>query len=81
MIRELAILQRKYGVQPGLEGGEGETFVLDCPLFDRRIEILSSETHWKGDAGYLEILNAHLAQRNSPHYGRSTIIKFHAAAA
>lgn len=59
-IRDLAELHAKYGVNPGLEGGEGETFVLDCPLFDRRIEVVSSKKHWKGDSGYLEILDARL---------------------
>jgi diphthine-ammonia ligase len=62
-IRDLARLQAKYGVNPGLEGGEGETFVLDCPLFDRRVEIVSSRKHWKGDAGYLEILDARLVSK------------------
>ena len=62
-IRDLARLHTKYGVNPGLEGGEGETFVLDCPLFDRRIEVASSKKHWKGDAGYLEILDARLVAK------------------
>jgi diphthine-ammonia ligase len=62
-IRDLAALQKRYGVNPGLEGGEGETFVLDCPLFDRRIEVVSSRKHWKGDAGYLEILDARLVSK------------------
>ena len=62
-IRDLARLHTKYGVNPGLEGGEGETFVLDCPLFDRRIEVVSSRKHWKGDAGYLEILDARLVSK------------------
>jgi len=62
-IRDLAGLHEKYGVNPGLEGGEGETFVLDCPLFDRRIRVLSSKRHWKGDAGYLEILDARLVAK------------------
>jgi ABC transporter with metal-binding/Fe-S-binding domain ATP-binding protein len=64
-IRDLAELHAKYGVNPGLEGGEGETFVLDCPLFDRRIQVTSSKKHWKGDAGYLEILDAHLVAKDS----------------
>ncbi len=63
VIRELARLHERYGLNPGLEGGEGETFVLDCPLFDRRIEILSSKKHWKRDAGYLEILEARLVAK------------------
>jgi len=62
-IRDLARLHAKYGVNPGLEGGEGETFVLDCPLFDRRIEVVSSRKHWEGDAGYLEILEANLVAK------------------
>lgn len=62
-IADLARLHTKYGVNPGLEGGEGETFVLDCPLFDQRIEVVSSKKHWKGDAGYLEILAANLVAK------------------
>jgi diphthine-ammonia ligase len=62
-IRDLSELHAKYGVNPGLEGGEGETFVLDCPLFDRRIRVVSSSKHWKGDAGYLEILDARLVAK------------------
>jgi diphthine-ammonia ligase len=63
-IDDLARLHAKYGVNPGLEGGEGETFVLDCPLFERRIEVISSKKHWKGDAGYLEILDACLVAKS-----------------
>ena len=62
-IGDLARLHAKYGVNPGLEGGEGETFVLDCPLFDRRIEVVSSRKHWERDAGYLEILDARLVAK------------------
>jgi diphthine-ammonia ligase len=62
-IQDLGRLHEKYGVNPGLEGGEGETFVLDCPVFDRRISVDSSRKHWEGDAGYLEILGAHLVAK------------------
>jgi ABC transporter with metal-binding/Fe-S-binding domain ATP-binding protein len=64
-IRDLADLHAKYGVNPGLEGGEGETFVLDCPLFERRIQVTSSKKNWKGDAGHLEILDAHLVAKDN----------------
>jgi diphthine-ammonia ligase len=60
---ELARLHERYRLNPGLEGGEGETFVLDCPLFDRRVEVLSARKHWEGDSGYLEILDARLMSR------------------
>ena len=64
-IRDLARLSARYGVNPGLEGGEGETFVLDCPLFERRIEVSASKKHWEKDAGYLEILEARLVAKGS----------------
>lgn len=60
MIAELLDLQRRYGLNATLEGGEGETFVLDCPIFKRRIEIISSEKHWNGSSGRLEISEARL---------------------
>lgn len=64
MVNDLVNLQTKYQLHAGLEGGEGETFVLNCPLFEKRIEILSSQKHWNGMFGYLEILNATLTDRS-----------------
>jgi len=64
MVNELAELHTKYGLNPALEGGEGETFVLDCPLFEKRIEILSSEKHWNGVSGYFEFLDARLVEKH-----------------
>ncbi len=63
MVRELVELQRKYGLHAGLEGGEGETFVLDCPLFEKKVEVLSSERHWNGMNGYLEFLDVRLVDK------------------
>ena len=63
MIKELLELNRRYGVHIGLEGGEGETFVLDCPIFRRRIEITSAEKVWRGDSGYLAIKQAILVPK------------------
>ena len=59
-IDELVALGRRFRFHVGLEGGEGETFVLDAPFFSKRIELRSSERHWKGDSGYLEITDAAL---------------------
>jgi len=64
-VAELARLHERYGLNAGLEGGEGETFVLDCPIFFRRIEVVSSKKHWEGDRGYLEILDARLSKPGS----------------
>ena len=59
----LVELGRRFRFHVGLEGGEGETFVLDAPFFSKRIEIRSSEKHWKGDSGYLEITDAAFASK------------------
>ena len=63
-IDELMKLGAKYGFHVGFEGGEGETFVLDCPLFRKKIEVLQSEKRWKGDSGYLDIIDAKLANKS-----------------
>jgi ABC transporter with metal-binding/Fe-S-binding domain ATP-binding protein len=65
-IDELVVLSRKFRFNPGLEGGEGETFVLDCPLFRAMIEVERAETRWKGDSGTYEILDARLVPKPNP---------------
>ncbi len=42
------------------EGGEAETFVLDCPLFSNPIIINQSKKIWDGYRGRFEILDARL---------------------
>ena len=59
-VDELLDLHSKYGLHAGLEGGEGETLVLDCPIFTKRVEVQESRKHWRGDSGYLEITKARL---------------------
>lgn len=59
-LAELGALSERFGFNPSFEGGEAETFVLDCPLFARPIEICSSKTHWDGYRGRFEILEASL---------------------
>jgi ABC transporter with metal-binding/Fe-S-binding domain ATP-binding protein len=71
-IDELVALGRKFRFHVGLEGGEGETFVLDAPSFSKRIEIHSSEKRWKGDSGYLEITEAALVQKATREEGASS---------
>ncbi len=64
-IDELVALGNKYRFHVGLEGGEGETFVLDAPFFDKTVEVRSAQVHWKGDSGYLEITDAGLMPKTS----------------
>jgi ABC transporter with metal-binding/Fe-S-binding domain ATP-binding protein len=62
-VGELVSLAKKFRFHAGLEGGEGETFVLDCPLFRGKITVRESVKHWRGDSGYLEITKASLAPK------------------
>ena len=62
-VGELTSLASRYRFHAGLEGGEGETFVLDSPLFRKRVELLRAEKHWLGDRGYLQILEARLVPK------------------
>ncbi len=57
-LRELESLSKKHGFSIAFEGGEAETFVLDCPIFKMRIEVRDAKRHWDGVRGYFEILDA-----------------------
>jgi len=59
-IKELEHLSEKFGFNLNFEGGEAETFVLNCPLFSYPIEILKEEKSWDGYRGRFEILDARL---------------------
>jgi len=62
-VDDLVALGKKFRFHVGLEGGEGETLVLDCPLFRSRIEVQGSTPHWRGDSGYLQITRARLTPK------------------
>lgn len=58
LIKELIELKNKYQINPAFEGGEGETLVINCPLFRKRIEILESKKEYKNYSGVLIIKKA-----------------------
>jgi conserved hypothetical protein TIGR00289 len=64
MLTELKNLNREHGVHLAFEGGEAETFVLDGPIFKRRIKILDAEKRWFQDSGVLEIRDAILVDKD-----------------
>ncbi|MBS3170597.1 diphthine--ammonia ligase [Candidatus Woesearchaeota archaeon] len=41
MIEELVKLNKKYGINPAFEGGEAESFVLNCPLFKKKLKVVN----------------------------------------
>jgi diphthine-ammonia ligase len=58
-VEELIALSGKFGFNPAFEGGEAETFVLDCPIFKRGgIKILDKQIEWNGYYGRLKIRDA-----------------------
>lgn len=54
IIAKLQELNKKHGANMLFEGGEAESFVLDAPLFKKRIEILDAQKKFsKGTGTYL----------------------------
>ncbi len=59
-LHELEFLSTKYGFNLTFEGGEAETLIVDCPIFNKRLEINDARIHWDGQRGIFEILEASL---------------------
>ena len=59
-LQHLKNLQSKFGFNLNFEGGEAETFVINCPLFEKPLFIQDSSTEWDGYRGRFEILEAKL---------------------
>lgn len=51
---------KKYKFNLSFEGGEAETFVVNCPLFSKPIKITDSRIHWDGYRGMFEIVHAEI---------------------
>lgn len=60
MIERLIKLHNKYKINMSFEGGEAESFVLDAPLFKKRIKIKMAHTFWDGQVGTYIIDDAEL---------------------
>ncbi|QLH06332.1 diphthine--ammonia ligase [Nitrosopumilus ureiphilus] len=53
-------LSEKFGFNLNFEGGEAETFVINCPLFSNPIIVKESRKEWDGYRGRFEIVDAGL---------------------
>jgi diphthine-ammonia ligase len=60
VIKKLADMNKKYQINPAGEGGEIETFVINCPLFKKRIEILKFSKKYANNEGSFTIEKAEL---------------------
>jgi len=59
-IDTLKHLSEKFGFNLNFEGGEAETFVINCPLFSNSIKINQAKKIWDGYRGRFEIMDARL---------------------
>ena len=59
-IDTLYTLSQKFGFNLNFEGGEAETFVVDCSLFSHAIKIIQGKKIWDGYRGRFEIVDARL---------------------
>ncbi len=59
-IDTLRQLSDKFEFNLNFEGGEAETFVIDCPLFSNPIKINQDKKIWDGYRGRFEIVDAEL---------------------
>ena len=59
-IISLKSLSEKFGFNLNFEGGEAETFVINCPLFTNSIKINQFKKNWDGYRGRFEIVDAEL---------------------
>jgi diphthine-ammonia ligase len=63
VLQEINKLEKKQKMHPSGEFGEYHTFVLDCPLYKKRINILEMEIVWENSKGYVFIKNANLQSK------------------
>jgi len=54
-IEEIKELNEKYGLSVSGEGGEFESFVLNCPLFGKKLNIVDSKDYGKGNSWRREV--------------------------
>ena len=59
-LQNLENLSKKFHFNLNFEGGEAETFVIDCPMFQKSVKIIKSQKIWDGYRGRFEIVDAEL---------------------
>ncbi|MFH8080949.1 MAG: diphthine--ammonia ligase [Candidatus Aenigmatarchaeota archaeon] len=64
-IKELLKIKKKFSLNISLEGGEGETLVLDGPIFKKKVRIIDAQDFWdeKTKSGFLVIKKMKLEEK------------------
>ncbi len=63
LIEDIKKISKKVSVNLAFEGGEAETFVLDGPIFNKRIKIIKADVDWHFDNGTYIISDAILENK------------------
>jgi diphthamide synthase (EF-2-diphthine--ammonia ligase) len=63
MLNKLKEVERKFRINLSFEGGEAETFVVDCPLFYKKLRILKSEKKFSKNSGIYDIIKIALVNK------------------
>ncbi len=65
-LAELKSRAKKFGFDPLGEGGSWNSFVVDGPIFKKKINFVESQKIWdtKTSSGYLEVKSATLVEKN-----------------
>jgi len=62
-LNKLKEIKRRFRIHLSFEGGEAETFVIDCPLFQKKIKILKAEKKFSKNSGTYDITKIELANK------------------
>ncbi len=54
-IEDMKKMEKQYGISPAGEGGEFESFVLNCPLFKKPLNVIDKKISGEGNAWRMEI--------------------------
>lgn len=57
-VKDLEVLNQRYGISVAGEGGEYESLALDGPIFRKRIRIVEAEKSWQKNAGCYNVKSA-----------------------
>jgi len=53
---KLKEIEKKFGIHLSFEGGEAETFVMNCPLYHKKLKILKAEKKFSKNSGIYNII-------------------------
>ncbi len=63
VLNKLKEIEKKFSIHLSFEGGEAETFVLDCPLFYKKLKILKAEKKFSKNNGIYNIIEFELINK------------------